>query len=109
MFRLGILAALRSKKLDGKVIGCMVTASHNPAEDNGLKLIDPLGEMLEGSWETHATALANAPSNEHLIDYIHSMVSSLKIDLTKPAHVVFARDTRPSGEALVAAFADGLK
>jgi hypothetical protein len=31
IFRTGILAALRSKKLDGKVIGCMITASHNPA------------------------------------------------------------------------------
>lgn len=30
MFRVGILAALRSKKLDGKTVGVMVTASHNP-------------------------------------------------------------------------------
>ena len=30
LFRVGILAALRSKKLDGKTIGVMVTASHNP-------------------------------------------------------------------------------
>lgn len=30
MFRVGLLAGLRSKKLDGKTIGVMVTASHNP-------------------------------------------------------------------------------
>lgn len=30
MFRVGVLAGLRSKKLDGKTIGVMVTASHNP-------------------------------------------------------------------------------
>jgi len=30
LFRVGIIAALRSKKLDGKTIGVMVTASHNP-------------------------------------------------------------------------------
>lgn len=30
LFRVGVLAALRSKKQDGKVIGVMVTASHNP-------------------------------------------------------------------------------
>lgn len=29
LFRVGVLAALRSKKLDGKTIGVMVTASHN--------------------------------------------------------------------------------
>ncbi|KAF9543950.1 Phosphoacetylglucosamine Mutase [Mortierella hygrophila] len=109
IFRTGILAALRSKKLDGKVIGCMITASHNPAADNGVKLVDPMGEMLEGSWEAHATALSNAQSDEQLVDYIHSMVSSLKIDLTKPANVIIGRDTRPSGVALVNAFVDGLK
>lgn len=32
MFRVGLLAALRSKKLEGKCIGVMVTASHNPAK-----------------------------------------------------------------------------
>lgn len=30
LFRVGVLAALRSKRLDGKAIGVMVTASHNP-------------------------------------------------------------------------------
>ena len=37
----------------------MITASHNPAPDNGVKLVDPLGEMLHVSWEKHATELAN--------------------------------------------------
>jgi len=32
MFRVGLLAALRSKKKDGQVIGVMITASHNPVE-----------------------------------------------------------------------------
>ncbi len=32
MFRVGVLAALRSKKLDGKTIGVMITASHNPEQ-----------------------------------------------------------------------------
>ncbi|KAK3810879.1 MAG: Phosphoacetylglucosamine mutase [Benniella sp.] len=109
IFRTGIVAALRSKKLDGKVIGVMITASHNPAADNGVKLVDPLGEMLEASWESYATLLANAQSNELLFEAIQSMVSTLKIDLTKPANIVFGRDTRPSGESLVAALCDGLK
>lgn len=37
----------------------MITASHNPEEDNGVKLVDPLGEMLEVAWEKRATTLAN--------------------------------------------------
>ena len=42
-------------------IGVMITASHNPEADNGVKLIDPMGEMLEITWEKHATKLANVP------------------------------------------------
>ncbi len=41
-------------------IGVMITASHNPEQDNGVKLVDPAGEMLEQSWEAVATELANA-------------------------------------------------
>lgn len=43
-------------------IGVMITASHNPEDDNGVKLVDPNGEMLEHSWEGHATKLANSRS-----------------------------------------------
>ncbi|OBZ79862.1 Phosphoacetylglucosamine mutase [Grifola frondosa] len=109
MFRVGILAGLRSKKLDGKTIGVMVTASHNPEPDNGVKLVDPRGEMLEASWEVHATNLANAPTTQAFIEALDTFVQTLKIDLSKPARVVYARDTRPSGGALVAALEDGFK
>lgn len=31
-------------------------------KDNGVKIVDPLGEMLSQDWEGHATQLANARS-----------------------------------------------
>ncbi|KAG1899276.1 phosphoacetylglucosamine mutase [Suillus fuscotomentosus] len=99
----------RVGKLDGKTIGVMVTASHNPEPDNGVKLVDPRGEMLESSWEAHATALANAPSSVAFVAVVDELVRATKIDLSIPARVVYARDTRPTGPQLVAALKDGLE
>lgn len=74
-----------------------------------MKLVDPRGEMLEASWETHATNISNAPSTKEFLDALHTLVQSAKIDLSKPARVVYARDTRPSGPSLISALQDGLK
>ncbi|KAF9457054.1 phosphoacetylglucosamine mutase [Collybia nuda] len=109
LFRVGLLAGLRSKKLDGKTIGVMVTASHNPEQDNGVKIVDPRGEMLEASWEGHATTLSNAPNTEQFIEALNTLIQSTKIDLSRPCNVVYARDTRPSGISLISALEDGFK
>ncbi|GJN93509.1 hypothetical protein Rhopal_006566-T1 [Rhodotorula paludigena] len=108
MFRVGLLAALRSKKLAGQTIGVMVTASHNPEQDNGVKLVDPHGEMLHSSWEAYATQLANAPSDEALVATLKQVVQVAEVDLSQPAKVVYGHDSRPSCRTLVRAVVDGL-
>jgi len=65
--------------------------------------------MLENSWEAYATALSNAPTTAAFVQSLQDLVTSQKIDLSRPARVIYARDTRPSGPALVAALEDGLK
>ena len=60
MYRMGLLACLRSVSDQSKFIGCMITASHNPVQDNGCKLVNPNGDMLEMEWEAHATKLVNS-------------------------------------------------
>lgn len=107
-FRVGLLSALRSRKLNGQAIGVMITASHNPAADNGVKIVDPMGEMLEQEWEQYATFMVNSASDEDLLQYYHKFAGIQKIDLTAPAKVIYGRDTRPSGHKLATALADAL-
>ncbi|KAI5813858.1 hypothetical protein BZA77DRAFT_110755 [Pyronema omphalodes] len=114
VYRVGLLAALRSQNLGGKTIGVMITASHNGPEDNGVKLVDPMGEMLEASWEVYATTLANADSDETLAEEYNNLAQKLSIDIDTESssfvrpNVVFARDTRESGPALVKSLTDAL-
>ncbi|XP_078236666.1 phosphoacetylglucosamine mutase isoform X1 [Pogona vitticeps] len=106
MFRMGLLAVLRSKQKKA-TIGVMVTASHNPEEDNGVKLIDPLGEMLAPAWEEHATCLANAEEKE-LLPILNAICQKEAVDLQNDAFIVIGRDTRPSSKKLSQSVTDGV-
>ncbi|EGD78252.1 phosphoglucomutase 3 [Salpingoeca rosetta] len=106
LMRVGVLAALRSRCKGGAAIGLMVTASHNPEPDNGAKLVDPMGEMLEASWEAYATRLANCKDDE-LVGEINTIISECGIDMQTKAKVVLGRDTRGSGLKLCQAARDG--
>ncbi|KAI9659861.1 MAG: Phosphoacetylglucosamine Mutase [Bathelium mastoideum] len=109
VFRVGLLASARSRKLNGQSIGVMITASHNPPEDNGVKLVDPYGDMLEASWEPYATTFANAKTDEELAEEFERLHTNLKINTSAPSRVIFARDTRASGPTLVDCLVDALK
>lgn len=65
--------------------------------------------MLEQAWETHATVLANAQTTDDFVKTLQQLIADLKVDISRPARVVYARDTRPSGPGLIQALEDGLK
>ncbi|KAJ2885636.1 hypothetical protein H4R27_001217 [Coemansia aciculifera] len=108
VFRAGLLAALRSQSKHGQVIGVMITASHNHERDNGVKLVDPMGEMLQQSWEGYCTDIANASSDSQVVDILASIAQLEGIDMPIRPKVAYARDTRPSGPLLQSALEDGL-
>ena len=92
-YRVGIVAALRSAVVS-KFTGIMITASHNPVEDNGVKLIDSNGEMLAGQWETIAEEFVNSTD-------LQGTIKSHFRELPAKATVIVGGDTRPSTAELV--------
>ncbi len=105
-FRMGLLCALRSYKTL-KAIGICLTASHNEEEDNGIKISDPDGGVLEMGWEKHAQKLANVDASE-VVDCLQEIckLEDIKLTLSEESQlegvpsVFVARDTRKSGVLL---------
>jgi len=82
--------------------GVVVTASHNPAGDNGIKLYDELGMQIVGPWDVEIEALMQvAPSHP---DIVQKAPSSRSLDLEVfPAYLaqLRARGARGGGEGKV--------
>ena len=95
MERVGMLAALRSRDRDGLRVGVMVTASHNPHRDNGVKIVDPTGAMLSQEWESKAEKVACCPESKLL-----SILAEVAEGEVASASVVVGRDTRAHSRAL---------
>lgn len=109
-FRMGVIAALRSVSLHGRAVGLMITASHNPEQDNGIKMVDAEGEMLAAEWEPICTRIVNAESVHLLQHEIRHTIESLHINLNESLpQVICGYDTRPSASTLLKSAEDGLK
>jgi phosphoacetylglucosamine mutase len=99
MFRVGCLIGLRSRALGGAVCGVMVTASHNGPEDNGVKMVEPDGSMLDPTWENLADNAINAKSTNELRLILEGI--PLVASASPVGRVFIAYDTRSSSERLV--------
>ncbi|KAL9647916.1 hypothetical protein ABK040_008187 [Willaertia magna] len=107
VFTVGLLSCIRALKVKQSV-GIMITASHNPSQDNGVKIVDPNGEMLDRSFEEKAVTLANCIFSEQpeqsLIETCESLMKELNIELNQENKLLLCihigRDTRDSSDHL---------
>lgn len=53
-----------------------------------------MGEMLKQSWEGYATELANAATEDAMLDSLKKVIDEEKIPMDVNSSVVIARDTR---------------
>jgi phosphoacetylglucosamine mutase len=148
MFRCGAIAALvalfhnnnnknenknkneneKKKKKKYRTSGCCITASHNEARDNGVKIIAGSGEVLEGKYERACEELVNAQSEREILEALDAFIERLKKDDSDDCDgddsdecddflnredgevvVYFGRDTRESGEELVTIAIEGAR
>lgn len=75
-------------------MGLMITASHNPVNDNGIKLVSPTGEMLEEKYESSIVTIINL--NEKDMQNFQITCVNRKY----PFELVIGFDNRPSSEII---------
>lgn len=98
--RVGLFSSLVSLWSNSQCVGIMITASHNAEEDNGAKIADIDGGMLEKSWEKSIEEIANCVDPMETMALFNDLIATNKIPLGNAAHVVVGRDTRPSSFSL---------
>ena len=84
-------------------LGVMISASHNPFEDNGFKLFGPDGYKLSNAVEAKIEASISNGMSEKLIDP-SKLGQAKRLDDAVGRYTEFVKSTFPRGQAL-----DGLK
>jgi len=84
-------------------LGVMISASHNPFEDNGIKLFGPDGFKLSDETEAEIEAMMDAPAGSHLADAGHLGRAS-RLNDAAGRYIEAAKGSFPRGKRL-----DGLK
>lgn len=115
-FRSGVMVSILSRLHNTKVLGLMITASHNPINDNGIKISDFNGGMLRVSLEQELEKFVNEPDlNKAIADFLKTLENvegGKKIEIStksKEGMVFLGGDTRPSTERLVNLAKEGVE
>jgi phosphoglucosamine mutase len=81
----------RSMRAD---LGVMISASHNPYEDNGIKLFGPDGYKLSDDLETRIEVLIDTPSAQ-LLSPSHAIGRAQRVASPRERYIEYAKRTWP--------------
>ncbi len=84
-------------------LGVMISASHNPYHDNGIKFFDPDGYKLSDEMELEMERLIDAPSSTLMVT-ADKIGRAKRVDSAQERYVEFAKRTLPKDVRL-----DGLR
>ena len=87
---------MKSPRLNN-FLGIMITASHNNQEDNGIKIVDQWGSML------------NSDEEDILEEVVNNKTTLESIDITKEITFYFGKDTRSSCDKIIDYIIKGAK
>src|SRR6476659_5199469 len=87
----GIAMLTRSMRCD---LGVMISASHNPYEDNGIKLFGPDGQKLSDAQEAEIEALIDSDLGKRLASAA-DLGRAERIDGVRDRYIEFAKLTLP--------------
>lgn len=85
-----------------------MAASHNPAQDNGIKLIDWNGQMAPIWCENELTEIVNASQEEFRL-YVEKNSKNNCDEISKGGMVIIGTDTRHSSPILLQEAIEGVK
>lgn len=102
--------AILNKTQPYKHLGIVISASHNKREDNGVKITNFRGNMLEKDFEPKVEDFVNEQDLEVAVKTFKEYLVGKGLTIYEaPVTVLIGGDTRPSTEPLLALLADGIK
>uniref|UniRef100_A0AC35TNH1 Phosphoacetylglucosamine mutase n=1 Tax=Rhabditophanes sp. KR3021 TaxID=114890 RepID=A0AC35TNH1_9BILA len=92
--------------IEKQAMGIMITASHNPIQDNGVKIIGPNGEMLDEENSSKLNLFINDPEERARMD---EMFSVGVFDPPSHSQIFIGGDNRPSTYNLIRLCIEGIQ